>query len=307
MSSEQLPHLETFLHAAELGSFTAAARALKLTQAAVSQRVQALEQDLGVPLFYRQGGKAALTEAGQVLYPEAQRILALHREARQKITGKKLPMTGELTLAASSVAGEYLLPGLLSAFRKKHPHIQVRATVTDSQEVVDQVEHGQANLGLIGKRSDHPHLESRCFASDTLAVIVPAKHPWSRRRRVDLDELSGQPLIVREPGSGSRWCLEQALAVAGKSLRDLVVSLELGSNEGIKEAVDQGLGVAVLSTQAVKKEIQTGRLQALQVKGLPLERDMFVVWDKRRALTIPARLFIDLLETSKDAAREAEL
>jgi DNA-binding transcriptional LysR family regulator len=304
MSAVQMPHLETFLQAAELGSFTAAARALKLTQAAVSQRVQALEQDLGVPLFYRQGGKAALTEAGQALYPEAQRILALHREARQKVTGKKLPLAGALTLAASSIPGEYLLPGLLSEFRKKHPHIQVRATVTDSQEVVDQVEHGQANLGLVGKKSDSPHLESRCFASDSLALIVPGKHPWSRRKRVNLDELAGQPLIVREIGSGSRWCLEQALAHAGKSLRDLEVGLELGSNEGIKEAVDQGLGVAVLSTLAVKKELLSGRLQALQVKGLPLERDMFVIWDKRRALPIPARLFIDLLETLKDSPPE---
>src|SRR6516225_252823 len=290
MSSEQLPHLETFLHAAELGSFTAAARALKLTQAAVSQRVQALEHDLGVTLFYRQGGKAALTEAGQVLYPEAQRILALHREARQKITGKKLPLAGELTLAASSIPGEYLLPGLLSAFKKKHPHIQVRATVTDSRAVVDQVEHGQANLGLVGKRSDRPHLESRCFGTDTLALIVPAKHPWGQRKRVDLDELAGQPLILREAGSGSRWCLEQALAQAGKSLHDLDVGLELGSNEGIKEAVDQGMGVAVLSTLAVKKELHSGRLQALQVKGLALQRDLYVIWDKRRALSIPARL-----------------
>ncbi len=304
MSVEQMPHLETFLKAAELGSFTAAARALKLTQAAVSQRVQALEQDLGVPLFYRQGGKAGLTEAGQSLYPEAQRILALHREARQKVTGQKLPLTGELTLAASSIPGEYLLPGLLSEFRKKHPHIQVRATVTDSQEVVDQVEHGQANLGLMGKRSDHSHLESRCFASDTLALIVPGKHPWSRRKRVNIDELARQPLIVREAGSGSRWCLEQALAHAGKSLRDLEVGLELGSNEGIKEAVDQGLGVAILSKLAVKKELQSGRLQALQVKGLPLERDMFVIWDKRRALPIPARLFIDLLAAIKELPQE---
>jgi DNA-binding transcriptional LysR family regulator len=304
MSAEQLPNLETFLQAAELGSFTAAARALKLTQAAVSQRIQALEQDLGVPLFYRQGGKAVLTEAGQVLYPEAQRILSLHREAREKVTGKKLPLAGELTLAASSIAGEYLLPGLLSAFRKKHPHIQVRATVTDSQRVVDQVEHGQANLGLVGKRSDNPHLESHSFASDTLALIVPGKHPWSQRKRVDLEELAGQPLIVREAGSGSRWCLEQALAHAGKSLRDLKVGLELGSNEGIKEAVDQGLGVAVLSTLAVKKELQSGRFQSLQVKGLPLERDMYVIWDKRRALAIPARLFIDLLKSDKDPDKE---
>jgi DNA-binding transcriptional LysR family regulator len=258
-----------------------------------------------VQLFYRHGGKAILTEAGQTLYPEAQRILALHREARQKVTGKKLPLAGELTLAASSVPVEYLLPGLLSEFRKKHPYIQVRATVTDSREVVDQVEHGQASLGLIGRRSDKPHLESRCFGCDTLALIVPAKHPLAKSKRVELEELAHQPLIVREAGSGSRWCLEQALANAGKSLGDLQVGLELGSNEGIKAAVGRGLGVAVLSTLAVKKELQNGSLQALEVKSLKLQRDLFVIWDKRRALSIPARLFIDLLESHKDAAPES--
>src|SRR2546421_4814159 len=135
----QLPHLETFARAAELSSFTAAAKALGLTQAAVSQRVAALEADLGVPLFTRQGGRVLLTNAGRRLHEYAQRILELHREAREQVSGRPAPLTGELALAASSIPGEYLLPGLLASFGQRHPHVQVKATVTDSQVVLEQV------------------------------------------------------------------------------------------------------------------------------------------------------------------------
>jgi DNA-binding transcriptional LysR family regulator len=302
MNSDQLPHLETFAKAAELSSFTGAAQALDLTQAAVSQRVQALEQTLGVPLFRRQGGRVLLTEAGQRLYLFAQRILALHREARQEVTGRPAPLVGELSLAASSVPGEHLLPALLAAFRRKHPHVQVRAIVTDSRAVLHQVEHGQVHLGLVGGKEDNPYLEYRCFACDTMVLVVPPDHPWGRRRRVSLHELGRYPLILREAGSGSRWCLEQALARAGKSLLDMQVALELGSNEAIKEAVLQGLGLAILSSQAVAKELQAGKLHAVQVTGLPLRRELFVVWDRRRVLPIPAQLFLDLLEPCQGAA-----
>src|SRR5262245_4256316 len=123
MEPDQLPHLETFARAAELSSFTAAAGALGLTQAAVSQRIRALEQSVGQSLFRRRGGRVQLTEAGRRLYPFAQRILLLHQEARQEVTGKKVPVAGELSLAASSVPGEHLLPGLLATFHRKYPHI----------------------------------------------------------------------------------------------------------------------------------------------------------------------------------------
>ncbi|HXG13188.1 MAG TPA: selenium metabolism-associated LysR family transcriptional regulator [Gemmataceae bacterium] len=295
MDSEQLPHLETFARAAELGSFTAAAQALGLTQAAVSQRIHALEQVLGVPLFHRQGGRILLTEAGQRLHPYAQRILALHQQARAEVTGRKAPVTGELTLAASSIPGEHLLPALLSEFQARYPHIQVKATVTDSLAVLSQVEHGQVHLGLVGRKDDSPHLEYRPFACDQMVLVVPADHPWGRRKRVSLEELGRQPLIIREPGSGSRWCLEQSLAQAGKSLRELKIVLELGSNEAIKEAVRRGLGVAILSTLVVQEELKAGRLHAVQVADLPLKRQMFLVRDRRRVLSIPARLFVELV------------
>jgi DNA-binding transcriptional LysR family regulator len=303
MSAEPLPHLETFARAAERSSFTAAARDLGLTQAAVSQRIGALEQRLGVPLFTRQGGHVLLTDAGRRLYDYAQRILELHHEAIRDVTGHPPPLTGELALAASSVPGEHLLPELLAAFRRQHPAVQVRASVTDSRDVLNQVEQGHAHLGLVGGRHDRPHLEFQGFGCDTLVVVVPPGHAWRRRRHVPLARLAAQPLILREPGSGSRWCLEKALAGAGTSLDDLQITLELGSNEAIKEAVARGLGVAVLSAQAVQKEVAAGELHALGIAGLPLERQMFIVRDRRRVLPIPARLFLDLLESATAVGR----
>jgi len=295
MNSDPLPHLDTFSMAAEANSFTAAAQALGLTQAAVSQRIQTLEQDLGVVLFRREKGRVQLTAAGHRLHEYAQRIRALHREARQEITGQPAPVAGDLTLAASSIPGEHLLPGILFTFRQRYPHVRVRATVADSQVVLTQVEHGQAHLGLVGKKEENANLEFRPFAHDTMLLIVPAGHPWQRRKRVALQQFCEQPLILREAGSGSRWCLEQALATAGKSPKDLHVVLELGSNEAIKDAVLRGLGLAVLSSQAIHREIQAGQLHGLRVAGLALEREMFATWDNRRALPIPARLFLDLL------------
>jgi DNA-binding transcriptional LysR family regulator len=297
MSADQLPHLETFARAAELSSFTAAARALGLTQAAVSQRIATLEADLGVPLFTRHGGRVSLTDAGRRLHPLALAILDLHRRAREEVTGQPSPARGELELLASSVPGEHLLPGLLDAYRRRHPHVQVRVKVTDSSDVLARVERGEAPLGLVGAKGDSPHLEYRCFACDCLALVVPAGHQWAGRESVPLAELCGEPLILREAGSGSRWCLERALARAGQPAGALRVALELGSNEGIKEAVAQGMGLAVLSTRAVEREAGPGGpLRALGIAGLSLEREMFAVWDRRRAMPIPARLFLDLLE-----------
>jgi DNA-binding transcriptional LysR family regulator len=292
----QLPHLETFAEAAERSSFTAAARALGLSQAAVSQRVQALEQALGVPLFQRRAGRVLLTDAGRRLHGYARHILELHHEARAAVGGRPAPPSGELSLAASSVPGEHLLPALLSTFRREHPHVRVRVTVADTAAVLELVEHGRAHLGLVGGRKDNPHLEYRCFGCDSLVLVVPAGHPWARRRSVSVGQLCRQPLILREPGSGSRWCLEQALARSGKSLSELHVAIELGSSAAIKEAVQRGLGLAVVSRQAVARETRRGgSLHALRVTGLALRREVFAVCDRRRALPIPARLFLDLL------------
>lgn len=296
MKTELLPHLETFTEAAERSSFTAAARVLGITQAAVSQRVQALERDLGVSLFRRAAGKVELTDAGRRLHAYAGRILALHREARSEVTGRETPVEGELALAASSIPGDYLLPALLAVFGTNHPRVRVRAAVSDSAAVIGLVESGAASVGLVGRKGDDPHLEFRHLADDRIVVVTPPGHALGKKKRVTMRELAAHPLVLREAGSGLRHCFEKALERAGHSLSDLHVVLDLGSNEAIKEAVLRGVGVAVLSALAVRKEVATGRLLALEVQGVGCDREMFLVTDRRRVLPIPARLFVSLLE-----------
>jgi DNA-binding transcriptional LysR family regulator len=298
----RLPYLETFSKAAELSNFTGAAKALRLTQASVSQRVQMLEKTLGTPLFLRQGGRVLLTAAGQKLYDYAQRILDLHRQARREITGHDTSVGGELSLAASSIPGEHLLPALLSLFGQKHPHIHVRATVSDSMGVITQVERGEVSLGLVGRKTETPHLAFHYLARDRMVLVVPPGHVLSRRKNVSVKQLPRHPFILREVGSGLRHCFEKSLDRAGLSVTDLRVALELGSNEAIKEAVLRGVGVAILSTFAVQKELRAGQLHALEVRDLHCDRDMYIVQDQRRVLPLPARLFLLFLETHPLAA-----
>jgi DNA-binding transcriptional LysR family regulator len=292
MTAAVLPHLETFVEAAERGSFTAAARALRVTQAAVSQRIHQLEAAVKVTLFHRDGGHMKLTDAGRLLHSVAQRILALHAEARAGLKGVKPIATGELVIAASTVPGDHLLPPILAAFRRKFPLIKIVVRVSDTDSVLRAVRRGQAHLGAVGARPDDPGLEYRPFAREELVLVVAADHAWRRRRAVSFEHLRGQPLIQREAGSGSRQCFEEALRAAGHSASDLAVSMELGSNEAIKEAVAQGAGVAVLSSRVVQKEVGQGTLHQLKLKGLTLDREFYFVRDGKRALPATAQLFL---------------
>lgn len=299
--STELPHLETFAEAAERGSFTAAARHLGLTQAAVSQRVQQLEAALRTRLFRRTAGGAALTEAGRRLHAYARRILDLTAEARAVVTGVPDEVKGELVLAASSVPGQHLLPPVLAAFRDRHPLVRVRVSVSDTDVVLRQVEHGHAHLGLVGGHGGTAELEFRRFACDELALVVPSGHPWWRKKRVLVSDLLSQPLIQREPGSGSRRCLERALERLGVAPARLNVALELDSSEAIKGAVLEGAGVAVLSRRSVEKEVNAGQLRAVPVEGLTLGRDIYVVRDRRRVLPGPAQLFLTLVQPEPES------
>jgi DNA-binding transcriptional LysR family regulator len=293
----ELPHLSTFAEAAEKGSFTAAAAALGITQAAVSQRIASLEKELRVSLFDRRAGRIALTEAGERLYEFARRILKLHEEARRDLGGFHPSVLGDLPIAASSVPGECFLPALLSAFHAKHPRVHVRATVSDSGSVINDVERGKASLGLVGQKAEKPTLESRPIGRDSLVLLVRPGHPWATRRAVSLNALVGEPLIVRESGSGSRRALEKGLERAGSSLADLDVSLELGSNAAIKDAVKRGLGVAFLSRFCVKRELDSKDLRVVAVRGLSLTRQFYLVFHRRRPLSQAASVFLHFVES----------
>jgi len=291
----ELPHLATFAAVAERSGFTAAAAELGITQAAVSQRIAALENELRVSLFDRRAGRIALTEAGERLYRYARSILDLHGRARAEVGGFRATVSGDLPLAASSVPGECFLPALLSAFREKYPGVHVQATVSDSEAVIHEVVKGRAALGLVGQEADKPSLESRPIGGDRLVLVVAPGHRFAARKRIPLKALAGESLIIREPGSGSRCALEKGLERSGTSLAGLNVTLELGSNAAIKDAVKRGLGIAFLSRLAVQRELEAGELRALAVGGLSLGRRFYLVYHRRRPLSPAASVFLQFL------------
>ncbi|WP_197446917.1 LysR substrate-binding domain-containing protein [Tautonia plasticadhaerens] len=292
-STGPIPHLETFCKAAELASFTRAAEALGLTQAAVSQHVRSLERELGVPLFHRRAGRVELADAGRTLYDYARRILDLHDEARAALGLDTPGSEGEVRLAASTVPAECLLPELLGRFRAAHPGIRVVAEVCDSESAVEALEQGKATIALVGRPVAAPWAESWPFASDRLTLVVSGRHEWAGRASVSAEELRTRPLAVREPGSGSRRCLEKALEPLGLTLDDLSVLLELGSNPAIRETAARGVVAAFASAQAVAGELASGRLHEVAVEGLGgLDRLLYVAVDRRRALPPPARAFL---------------
>src|SRR5262245_4568165 len=296
-TEKQLPYLETFSRAAELASFTRAAEAMCMTQAAVSQHVHALERELGVPLFRRHAGRVELTDAGRTLYEFSQKILNLHADARRALRQVSEATSDELHIAASTIPAEHFLTGLLKDFLNLYPHIHVIAEVADSAVVVETLEKGRVTVGLVGRRVSTAWADYQLFAKDRLVLIVPPAHAWRKRTSVSVEELRSQPLIVRGLGSGTRACLERALATRNLTLADFNVTVELGSNEAIKEAVLRGLGLAVLSIRAVEQELSKRRLREVPIEGLDLSRELYIVTDRRRALPAPARAFLRFLET----------
>jgi DNA-binding transcriptional LysR family regulator len=208
------------------------------------------------------------------------------------MTGVEDGVTGDLALAASSVPGQHLLPAVLTAFRGRHPLVRVRVSVSDTDAVLREVGQGHAHLGIVGGQGGAPDLDFRRFACDELVLVVPAGHAWWRRKRVTVSDLLSQPLVQREAGSGSRQCLERALGRIGVAPSRLTVALELGSGEAIKQAVLAGAGLAVLSRRTVENEVTAGQLRAVPVEGLTLDREIYVVRDRRRALPGPAHHFL---------------
>jgi DNA-binding transcriptional LysR family regulator len=229
------------------------------------------------------------------LYDYARQILRLHEEAREALSGLHQPVSGDLPIAASSVPGECLLPALLSAFREKFPLVHVRATVGDSRSALKEVEKGEAMLAFLGEKAKAPHLECRLLGTDSLVLVVPREHRWAGRR-VPLEDLAQEPLILREQGSGSRSAVVASLERGGVALHELNVALELGSNAAIKDAVRRGLGIAFLSRMTVRRELDSREMETAEVEGLELTREFYLAYDRRRPLPPAANAFLHFLE-----------
>jgi DNA-binding transcriptional LysR family regulator len=255
--------------------------------------MQELEKELGAALFARRGRAIAMTEAGRVFETYAARIMSDVADARQAITELDGLKRGSLLIGASTTPGIYLLPGLIGHFRARHPGIELRLDIANSQIIEQRVKANELDLGVVG---GHELARGEaCLAAgllDELVLVVPPHHPWAHRRDIPRTILAEQPLLVREEGSATRRVTERSLANAGLKY---TVRMELGHTEAIKQAVMAGLGVAFVSVYAISGEVAMGRLAALRLRGLPIRRHFHVIHNEDRALGASARTFLQHL------------
>jgi DNA-binding transcriptional LysR family regulator len=292
-----LRRLEVFVKVAELGSFSRAAEALSLTQPTVSEHVRALEDDVGVQLLDRLGRGATPTPAGELLLTYARRVLVLMREARQALDRFQGRMSGELVVGGSTIPGEYVLPALIGQFRAKYPDISISLRIGSSRQVSEWVEEGRVEVAVVGARPASRALAARELMADEMVMVVPADHPWAARTSVTLADVRGEPLILRERGSGSREALERALGEVGMDLPAFRVVGEMGSTQAVKQAVRAGIGVALISRRAVEDECRAGLLRCVKVSGLNVARSFHVVTHRERTRSPLAQAFLEYVES----------
>jgi len=297
MPQPTLRQFEVFLAVAKAGSFRGAAEAMHLSQPALSQHVAEMERELGTRLFDRLGRKVALTEAGRVLEEHAHRLFASLASAREAVADLSGLKRGSLVLGASTTPGIYVLPGMIAAFQGKYPGVALSLRIGNSALIEEQIRGNELDLGVVG---GHPlRLGEECVAAgllDELVLIVPPDHPWARRREIQPSRLERERLLVREEGSATRQVTERALQRVGGHIK---ASMELGHTEAIKQAVIAGLGIAFVSIHAIRGELLVGRLRAIRLKGLRIQRHFHIIHNEARTLSTSARAFIELLKTTR--------
>jgi LysR family transcriptional regulator, low CO2-responsive transcriptional regulator len=279
VSAPTLHQLAVFRAVARHLNYTRAADELHLTQPAVSRQVQLLEHTLGATVFERVGRRIRLTDAGADVLTYAQRISALLDELQAVLGARDGLRRGALRLIATTTAGEYLLPPLVADFRRAHPGIHVTLRVANREQVLAALASGDVDMAVMGRPPARPDWDSVSILPNELVAIAQPRHPLLGGGPVSPVRLTGETFFLRETGSGTRIAAEEFLRQAGVSLDDAV---ELGSDSAIKQVVMAGLGVAILSRQAIELELSVGRLAVLPVRGLPLRREWFLVCPAER-------------------------
>jgi DNA-binding transcriptional LysR family regulator len=266
-----LEQLRIFVAVAELEHVTRAAAELHLTQSATSAAVAALEARYATKLFDRIGRRIALTDAGRQFLHEARAVLARASAAETVLADLAGLKKGKLALGASQTVASYWLPAYIHRFQERFPGVSVTLTIGNTEAVAALVRDGAVDLGVVEGEVDDPALSVTPVAEDELALVVAPGHPWASGDAVDLPDLMATRWVLREPGSGTRSILEEAVAAAGLSVADLDVALELPSNEAVRAAVEAGAGASVMSKLVAAASLRAGSLVAVELP-LPTRR-----------------------------------
>ncbi len=292
-----IQQLEILLALVEAGSFTRAAAKLSLSQPSLTKQIQNLEEAAGSRLVNRGAAGISLTPEGQIIYDYAKRAIRLREDAKERVLRHKAQESGHIYVSASNVPATYILPHLISRLKQTYRDMQVHMQIHDSEETLQTILNDQAEIGFIGKEPMNKKLFVQRLWKDHLVLAVTCDHPFAKQNAARIEDLAKMPFIIREKGSATRDIIEECLQKQlGVSLSYFNVVCEMGSSEAIKEAILAGLGVSILSTFAIKREVSQGLLTALHVSQCNMERYFYLVYKKQFHLMIYHKHFLDLVK-----------
>jgi DNA-binding transcriptional LysR family regulator len=288
-------HLESFVEVARRGNVSRAAEALFLTQPAITARLKALERDLGTKLFVRSSRGMKLSDAGRAFLPYAERTMTTVDEGRQLVTNLRQGNMVALVIAAAPAVSTYVLPEILRAFRTTHPNVRLGVRTGHTEEVLEMVLRGEANVG-IGRPIRHPDIELIPVLEDEMVLVVSARHAFARRGKVRMDELAAERLVLFDRTSSYHELTSSLFRQAGVIPAS---TLELDNVEAAKKMVQQGLGVALLPRMALATELKSRSLRPVKLIGAPpLSRPIVAL--RRKDAGAPIGPVAGFLETLRD-------
>ncbi len=288
----ELDHLKTFADAAQTLSFSETAKRLHTTQPTVSKHIKELENELGVNLFTRvSGGRLKLSQVGQSLLPWAQQLLRECNKFHEIAHSLNEHVTGALAIACATASGKYLIPLLAARFRTRFPDVVVKVKPSTPSQISQELLNHEIDFGIVSFENQSEGLECQKFILDEIILIAPVNHHWGQLAAIEPEDLLREPMLLREPASGTRRALASALAAYEISLDDLNILLELGNAEAIVHTVASGMGVAFVPRVAAILALSAGFVREIPVRGMNIERKICMLRNALRTPSRPAELF----------------
>jgi DNA-binding transcriptional LysR family regulator len=283
-----LHQLATFQVVAKHCSYVRAAEELHFSQPAVSAQIRQLEESLGVKLFDKIGRRTHLTQAGEELYFYSRKIFSLIDETLDTMEALRSPHYGKLSVGADTTVGTYVIPRVLGKFRQMYPEVEITLEVVNHNYLVEALINNRIDMAIMGRVPQEVPFFVAPFALNELVIVAPPTHRLAHCQRIPFAELAREHFLLREVGSGTRAALEGAFQEAGLPLQ---VSMQVGNNSAIKQGVQAGLGIALISRVALDMELETNRLVILDVEGFPIIRQWRLLHLKEKNLSATARAF----------------
>ncbi len=292
-----LEYLRTCTEIIRLGSFSEVAKRLSISQPAVSFQIRKLEQEFGICLIDRRQKTLTMTAAGKRLLAFAGLFEKEYQALVHDFEQLREEVSGNLAIAASTIPGDFILPPVLGEFKKRHPAVDVQLEITDSARVIEAVKKGEYDIGFCGVLPADQGLEAVKIAEDEIVLIVFPGHAFAGRERVSFPEVSVEPLIFREPTSGTQRSVAALLLEAGFDLSRCKPAIVLSTTEAVVTAVEAKSGIASVSNLAVKKSVALGLVKEIRIAGVRLKRDFFCIYRKQRVVSRLLGEFITFIKT----------